>query len=94
MFLIGRSDHLSNVLDGTTIVAGKVTGYARHGLNRALGRDGGKAAKSTAILDAVKHPKKVQFQSGGRVQYTGKYAGVVLNKAGKVVTTWPKNRRA
>ena len=43
------------------------------------------------ILDAVKNPIKVVAQSGGRLKYVGKDATVVLNKAGKVITTWARN---
>ncbi|MDO6705961.1 RHS repeat-associated core domain-containing protein [Photobacterium sp. 1_MG-2023] len=40
-------------------VAGKITGYTKHGLNQAIGRNGGKGVKAEYILDAVRNPKKV-----------------------------------
>jgi hypothetical protein len=75
-------------------VAGKITGYTKHGLNQAISRDGGRGVSPTAILSAVKDPVKVAEQAGGKVAYTGKDAKVVLNGEGKVVTVIPKNSEA
>jgi RHS repeat-associated protein len=75
-------------------VAGKITGYTKHGLNQAISRDGGRGVSPTAILSAVKDPVKVTEQAGGKVAYTGKDAKVVLNGDGKVVTVVPKNSGA
>jgi hypothetical protein len=72
--------------------AGRITGYTRHGLNRALGRNGGKGVATRSILDAVKNPKEVVKQAGGTTKYIGKDAEVVLNADGKVITTWSRNR--
>jgi hypothetical protein len=36
---------------------------------------------------------KVVQQSGGRVKYVGKYAVVVLNKDGEVITTYAKGSK-
>jgi hypothetical protein len=68
---------------------GKLTGYTRHGLNQAIGREGAGVA-GRAILDAIKNPTDVVQQSGGRIKYIGRDAGVVVNKLGKVITTWPR----
>lgn len=75
-------------------VAGKITGYTKHGLNQAISRDGGRGVSPTAILSAVKNPAKVAEQAGGKVAYTGKDAKVVLNGEGKVITVIPKNNEA
>lgn len=75
-------------------VAGKVTGYTKHGLNQAISRDGGRGVSPKAILSAVKSPTKVTEQAGGKAMYTGKDAKVVLNSEGKVVTTIPRNSEA
>jgi RHS repeat-associated protein len=75
-------------------VAGKITGYTKHGLNQAISRDGGRGVSPTAILSAVKDPAKVTEQAGGKVAYTGKDAKVVLNGDGKVITIIPKNSEA
>ena len=64
-------------------VAGKITGYTKHGLAQAIQRDGGRGVAPKAILDATRNPKKVVQQSGGRTKYVGKNAVVVLNKNGK-----------
>lgn len=46
-----------------------------------------------SILDSVKSPKKVLYDSErGTYKYVGRNAIVVLNENGKVVTTWAKNR--
>ncbi len=73
-------------------IGGKITGYTRHGINQAIGRDGGLGVAPSAILDTVKNPLLVVNQSGGKIMYTGKNSTVVLNKIGKVITTWATNR--
>ena len=70
----------------------KIKGYTQHGLNQAIGRNGGKGVNARAMLDAVKNPKKVVEQANGTTKYIGKKATVVLNEEGKVVTTWGKSR--
>jgi RHS repeat-associated protein len=70
------------------IVGGKITGYTRHGLEQAIGRDGGRGVHPQAIVDAVRSPTKVIEQAGGKTKYVGKDATVILNNEGKVVTTW------
>ncbi|MFP1787779.1 RHS repeat-associated core domain-containing protein, partial [Lonsdalea quercina] len=73
-------------------VAGKITGYTKHGLNQAIGRNGGKGVNAKDMLDAVKNPKKVVENANGTIKYQGKRATVVLNGEGKVVTTFGKSR--
>ncbi|WP_459040523.1 RHS repeat-associated core domain-containing protein [Stenotrophomonas sp. PSU-St83] len=72
-------------------LAGKITGYTKHGLNQAISRDGGRGVSPRAILSAVKEPVKVAEQAGGKTAYTGKDARVVLNGEGKVITAIPRN---
>lgn len=67
-----------------------ITGYTRHGINQAISRNG-VGVSNSAIIDAVKNPVKITGQSGGRFAYEGNDAVVVLNKYGKVITTWAKN---
>lgn len=69
------------------MIAGKISGFTKHGLNQAISRDGVGVA-NTAILDAVKNPVKTVMQAEGKVKYVGKDATVVLNKDGKVISTW------
>ncbi|WP_216594488.1 hypothetical protein, partial [Pectobacterium brasiliense] len=61
-------------------VAGKITGYTKHGLNQAVGRNGGKGVNAKDMLDAVKNPKKVVENANGTTRYQGKRATVVLNQ--------------
>ncbi|PFM17627.1 hypothetical protein COJ44_13735 [Bacillus anthracis] len=75
----------------TKAVAGKITGYTKHGINQAISRDG-VGVSSKAILNAVKTGKKV-IQSGGRTKYTSKQTVVVLNNKGKVITTFAKRTK-
>lgn len=77
---------------GATI-AGKITGYTKHGINQAISRNG-TGVSPKAILDAVKNPVKVIEQSGGRTKYVGSSAEVVLNAKGKVITVIAKTRAA
>lgn len=76
------------------LVADKISGYTKHGLNQAISRDGGRGVSPKAILDAVKNPVKIAEQAGGKVMHTGKDAKVALNSEGKVVTTIPRNSEA
>ncbi|EFM8968161.1 hypothetical protein HGL71_002374 [Escherichia coli] len=78
--------------DSAKLIAGKITGYTRHGLNQAIGRNGGKGINIKDMLDAVQNPKKVIENANGTIKYQGKRATVVLNKDGKVVTVFGKSR--
>ena len=64
-----------------------MTGFTRHGLEQALIRDGHGVSRK-AILNAIKHPLSVIDQGTKGVKYVGKFATVVLNSTGKVITTW------
>jgi hypothetical protein len=70
----------------------EIIGRTVHGDQQALGRDGGRGVSDEAMNDAVQNPiKPPQPQPGGKYKYIGKNATVVLNSAGKVVTTWARN---
>ncbi|WP_158525406.1 RHS repeat protein, partial [Glaciecola sp. KUL10] len=66
------------IADGVT----KITGYTKHGLNQAIGRDGGRGVNATEMLEAIRNPKKAIQQSNGATAYRGKKATVVLNEEG------------
>ena len=74
--------------------ANAITGYAKHGLNQAIGRNG-VGVKPSAILDAVRNPVDVvtKIDELGRIstQYRGTQSTVVLNEIGKVVSCWAKS---
>ena len=72
---------------------GKILRYTKHGLEQALGRDGGKGVSEAAIRDTIKNPTKIEPQSGGRVKLVSSKAVVVLNKFGQIITTWAKSRK-
>jgi len=69
----------------------RITGFAKHGLNRAIER----GVKPNAILDAVKNPLKtgnvVTDQLGRQSQrFIGRSAEVVLNpQTGKIISVNP-----
>jgi RHS repeat-associated protein len=73
--------------------AGKILRYTKHGLDQALGRDGGKGVADAAIRHTIKNPTKVKPQSGGRIRLESSQAVVVLNKFGQIITTWAKSRK-
>ena len=72
------------------IVGRVLTGYTKHGIEQAILNDGVGVAPR-AILDAVRDPLRVIAQSGGRQLFVGRDAAVVLNAAGKVITTWARS---
>jgi hypothetical protein len=72
---------------------GPLTGYTRHGLSQAMGRNGGVGVSPRAILDAVRNPLSVAYQPGSSTYlYEGRYAKVSLSEAGRLVTTWATHR--
>ena len=78
---------------GTRVVGNVITGYTRHGLNQALTRDGVGVSPS-AILNAVRNPASVTSDSiRGSITYLGENAVVVLNRTGKVITTYATDSR-
>ncbi len=74
-------------------VAGKISGYTKHGLAQVMGRDGGRGVKASSILDTVRNPVKITKQENGAIKYVGKQAVVVLNEAGKVITGYAKSSK-
>lgn len=74
-------------------IAGKIRGYTKHGLAQAIGRDGGRGVKASAILDTVRNPLSSIPQKGGTIKYIGKQAVVILNSKGQVVTTYAKSSK-
>ena len=73
-------------------IAGKITGYTRHGIDRAISKDG-VGVSGKAILDAVKNPRKILNQvERGTTKYVGKDAQVILNESGKIVTVTPLSK--
>lgn len=74
----------------------EITGMTEHATQQANSRDGGRGVSDSAMQDAVTNPiGPPQYQPdqyGGRYQYVGKDATVVLNKDGQVVTTWANSR--
>ncbi len=78
------------VVTESKTVGAIITGFTKHGLNQAISRDG-VGVSSQAIIDAVKNPVEMVNQAKGAIMYIGKNAIVILNRVGKVVTTWARN---
>ena len=74
-------------------LGGTITGFTKHGINQAISRDGVGVA-TRAIGAAVRNPLRAVPQSGGRMKYIGQNATVILNDAGKVISTWARNSAA
>lgn len=70
----------------------EITGFTEHGEQQALTRDGGRGVNEAALYDAVENPVEPPAEQSGpkgpTYRYEGQDATVVLNGAGKVVTTW------
>lgn len=66
-----------------------ITGFTPHGINSVISHAGG-GVPPKIIMQTVRNPVQVILQSNGNFRITGKYAVVMLNQAGKVVTVWPK----
>ena len=96
--LANRTEDVFNVVENidSTIDVGKITGYTKHGLEQAMGRNG-IGVNPEAILDAVKNPKKTveKIDEFGRysIQYRGRMATTVLNQEGKIVSCWAKSSK-
>jgi len=69
-------------------LAGDITGFTRHGINQAINR----GVSPTDIHDAVVNPIQILPQASGTTRYIGAGAVVVLDPAGRVVTTWRRGR--
>ena len=76
--------------EGAAGIEGEITGFTRHGLEQALGREG-VGVNEGAMLDAVNAPERVIREANGTTRFVGKDATVVLNHEGGVVTTWANN---
>lgn len=71
----------------------KITGYTGHGINSAISHDGF-GVNQVSILNTLKNPTNITLQINGAYKFVGPKAIVVLNEAGKIVTTYPKTREA
>ena len=70
----------------------QITGFTKHGINNAISKNG-VGVSERAMLDAVKNPTKIVSQAlKTKFKYIGKNAVVILNKTGKVITTWAKHK--
>ncbi len=88
---MGAPDLIGGTVGGLYNGAVKITGFTRHGLNRAIQR----GVKPQSILDAVKNPLKIGEQITddlGRVsqRFIGRTSEVVINpQTGKVLSVNP-----
>jgi RHS repeat-associated protein len=81
--LVGQAfGKLGTVVEGSGLA---ISGFTRHGIDQAISRGVGPAA----MIDAVRNPLAVLQQGSGNYLHIGEQAAVVLNSAGRVVTTYP-----
>ena len=78
---------------GQQPIAGRITGYTRHGINSAISHNG-VGIRPAAILRTVRNPIRIIQQSGGRTVFTSQAGTVVLNQAGRIITTWARTSQA
>ena len=86
-----EASEIEFIMSASMMSGGVISGYTKHGLAQAIGRDGGRGVSPKAISDAVKNPQKIVNQAGETIKYIGENATVVLNKVREVVTTWARN---
>ena len=71
-------------------ITNPIKGFTDHGRQSALTHDG-HGVNARAMQNAVRNPLDVVKQTNGGIKHVGKNAVVVLNKAGKVITTYAKS---
>ena len=71
----------------------KISGFTKHGLNQILSRNGHGVANK-AILDTIKNSLSITKQGFIKrsFKFVGKDSVVILNKFGKLITAWAKNK--
>ena len=71
----------------------EITGMTKHGDEQAESRDNNHGVSDEAMRDAVDNPTEDPFYDVRRdtYEFRGKDAAVVLNRDGKVATTWARN---
>lgn len=70
----------------------QITGFTKHGLNNSISRNG-HGVNSRTLIKTIKNPEKIVSQSfNTKFKFIGKDAVVILNKTGKVITTWAKHK--
>lgn len=71
---------------------GGLSGYTRHGLMQAIGREG-VGVHPTSILDALRNPLRIiRDAARGSTKMVGSEASVVLSEEGKVITVYGRPR--
>jgi len=74
----------ANQADASIQLASDITGFTKHGINRAISR----GVSPSSILDAVVNPVQILPQANGSTRYVGAGAVVVLDPIGRVITVW------
>jgi hypothetical protein len=88
--IAAATDGAGEVVEAGEAGAAAIRGFTKHGINQAISREGVGVAEGP-MMDAVRNPTKLIQQADGAVKYVGKDATVILNKAGKVISTWARN---
>ncbi len=70
--------------DDSIQLAADITGFTKHGINRAISR----GISPSAIHGAVVNPIQILPQADGSTRYVDAGAVVVLDPLGRVITVW------
>ena len=82
----------NNLSSQNILIPIKITGYTKHALNQAIGRNWGRGVKASYIIETLTNPIKIVAQEGGKLKIIGKNATVIINSEKKIITTFGKSR--
>jgi hypothetical protein len=71
----------------------RITGYTRHGLDRAIGSDR-PGVSVRAISRTLRNPSSFELQKNGTFKLTSDDAVIVVTRDGRLVTAWARNSGA
>lgn len=91
---IGSASKSAEIISSTNQAPAKITGYTKHGLQSAFSHNG-HGVGTKYINSAVKNPNTIIYDPArDTFKFVGKDAVTVLNRSGKVVTTYPLSETA
>ena len=91
---IGSASKSAEIISSTSQAPAKITGYTKHGLQSAFSHNG-HGVGTKYINSAVKNPNTIIYDPArDTFKFVGKDAVTVLNRSGKVVTTYPLSETA
>lgn len=67
--------------------------FTKHGFGQFFGRDGGRGVSDVALRATLRNPRQIIKQEGGKLKFIGDDAVAIVNREGRIVTTWATNSR-